>query len=207
MPRTLADPEVEVDRRLATADRPRRCAVAALAPGPLGRGRSPGRRPAVAAWASWSPTPRASTPCRSASTSAGWSCASTSRPRRGPPTRPPIAGRPTIRRSSRSSAARRAVIAGYGSIGREVARQLAALGMRIIAVKPRPEVRDDIARTGCRARATPTARSPSGSSADAELVEVAHEADLLVLTMPLDRRLARDRRSLRSSPPCRREPG
>ena len=34
-----------------------------------------------------------------------------------------------------------AVIVGYGSIGREVARQLAALGLRIIAVKPRPEVR------------------------------------------------------------------
>ena len=36
---------------------------------------------------------------------------------------------------------RTAVIAGYGSIGREVARQLSALGMRIIAVKARPEDR------------------------------------------------------------------
>ena len=33
---------------------------------------------------------------------------------------------------------RTAVVAGYGSIGREVARQLAALGMRILAVKRRP---------------------------------------------------------------------
>ena len=38
---------------------------------------------------------------------------------------------------------RTAVIAGYGSIGREVARQLSALGMRIVAVKPRPEIRAD----------------------------------------------------------------
>ena len=36
-----------------------------------------------------------------------------------------------------------AVMVGYGSIGREVARQLAALGLRILAVKPRPEVRGD----------------------------------------------------------------
>ena len=56
-----------------------------------------------------------------------------------------------------------AVIVGYGSIGREVARQLSALGMRILAVKPRPEIRHDT-RSGCRARAIRTARSRSGSS-------------------------------------------
>ena len=61
---------------------------------------------------------------------------------------------------------RTAVIAGYGSLGREVARQLSALGMRIVAVKPRPEVRTT-PRSGCRAPATPTDRSPIGSSATA----------------------------------------
>jgi phosphoglycerate dehydrogenase-like enzyme len=79
-----------------------------------------------------------------------------------------------------------AVLVGYGSIGREVARQLAALGIRVIAVKPRPEIRADrsyrVAGTG----------DPDGSIPDKivgldALVEVAAEADYLVLTMPLTR--------------------
>jgi phosphoglycerate dehydrogenase-like enzyme len=79
---------------------------------------------------------------------------------------------------------RTAVIAGYGSIGREVARQLAALGMRIVAVKPRPEVRHD-----------PSFRVPGTGDPDGSIperivgveafVETAREADVLVLTMPL----------------------
>jgi phosphoglycerate dehydrogenase-like enzyme len=77
-----------------------------------------------------------------------------------------------------------AVIAGYGSIGREVARQLAALGMRIIAVKPRPEVRRDdsyrVPGTG-----DPDGSIPERIVGDADLIEVAREADLLVVTMPL----------------------
>lgn len=79
-----------------------------------------------------------------------------------------------------------AVLIGYGSIGREVARQLAALGVRVLAVKPRPEIRADssyrVAGTG----------DPDGSIPDRivgldGLVEVAAEADYLVLTMPLTR--------------------
>ena len=77
-----------------------------------------------------------------------------------------------------------AVIAGYGSIGREVARQLAALGMRIVAVKPRPD-----------ARADPSYRVPGTGDADGSiperivgvdrLSEATREADVLVVTMPL----------------------
>ena len=87
--------------------------------------------------------PGASIPSRSPNTSAGWSCASTSqRPGRRdqaahawPDDAPLIS---VVRGTT-------AVIVGYGSIGREVARQLSSLGMRIIAVKSRPSDRRDIA--------------------------------------------------------------
>jgi len=77
-----------------------------------------------------------------------------------------------------------AVIAGYGSIGREVARQLSALGMRIIAVKPRPETRDDPSFR------VPGTGDPDGSIPDRivgveKLLEAARMADVLALTMPL----------------------
>lgn len=77
-----------------------------------------------------------------------------------------------------------AVVAGYGSIGREVARQLSSLGMRIIAVKPRPDQRDDIAFR------VPGTGDPDGSipdriMGDAELLEAVRGADVLVVTMPL----------------------
>ena len=79
---------------------------------------------------------------------------------------------------------KRAVILGYGSIGREVARQLSAMGMRIVAVKLRPELRHDgsyhVAGTG----------DPDGSIPDrivgvADLVEAVRSADVVVVTMPL----------------------
>jgi phosphoglycerate dehydrogenase-like enzyme len=77
-----------------------------------------------------------------------------------------------------------AVLVGYGSIGREVARQLAALGLRIVAVKPRPEVRAD---TSYR---VPGTGDPDGSIPDRivgvdGLAGEAREADYLVLTLPL----------------------
>jgi phosphoglycerate dehydrogenase-like enzyme len=79
-----------------------------------------------------------------------------------------------------------AVLVGYGSIGREVARQLAALGLRIVAVKPRPDLRVDAAFR------VPGTGDPSGtiperiSGIDA-LAEAVREADYLVLTLPLTR--------------------
>ena len=77
-----------------------------------------------------------------------------------------------------------AVIAGYGSIGREVARQLSSLGMRILAIKPRPEVRHDASYR------VPGTGDPDGTiperivGVDA-IVKTVREADILVLTMPL----------------------
>jgi phosphoglycerate dehydrogenase-like enzyme len=77
-----------------------------------------------------------------------------------------------------------AVIAGYGSIGREVARQLAALGMRIVAIKPHPDARADgsyrVPGTG-----DPDGSIPERIVGDDGLVDAAREADVLVLTMPL----------------------
>jgi phosphoglycerate dehydrogenase-like enzyme len=79
---------------------------------------------------------------------------------------------------------RTAVVAGYGSLGREVARQLSALGMRIIAVKPRPEVRAD-ASFRVPGTGDPEGSIPDRIVGDGALEEVAGEADVLVLTMPL----------------------
>jgi phosphoglycerate dehydrogenase-like enzyme len=79
---------------------------------------------------------------------------------------------------------RTAVMVGYGSIGREVARQLSSLGMRIVAVKPRPSVRHDASFR------VPGTGDPDGSIPERivgveELVDVARSADVLVLTLPL----------------------
>jgi len=76
-----------------------------------------------------------------------------------------------------------AVLVGYGSIGREVARQLAALGLRISAVKPRPDIRLD---TSYR---VPGTGDPDGSVPERivgveALAEVARGADYLILTLP-----------------------
>lgn len=79
---------------------------------------------------------------------------------------------------------RTAVVVGYGSIGREVARQLAALGLRIVAVKPRPEVRHD-----------PSFRVPGTGDPDGSIPErivgvealrdAVRDADVVILTLPL----------------------
>lgn len=79
---------------------------------------------------------------------------------------------------------RTAVLLGYGSIGREVARQLSALGMRIVAVKPRPDLRHDTAYR------VPGTGDPDGSIPErivdiSELTTTVAEADVLVLTLPL----------------------
>jgi phosphoglycerate dehydrogenase-like enzyme len=79
---------------------------------------------------------------------------------------------------------RRAVIAGYGAIGREVARQLSALGMRIVAVKPRPGIRHD-SGYGVPGTGDPDGSIPERIVGDGELAEVCREADVLILTMPL----------------------
>lgn len=82
---------------------------------------------------------------------------------------------------------RTAVLVGYGSIGREVARQLDALGLRIVAVKPRPEVRADgsyrVPGTG-----DPDGSIPARIVGVEALADVAREADYLILTLPLTAR-------------------
>ena len=77
-----------------------------------------------------------------------------------------------------------AVIAGDGSIGREVARQLAALGMRIVAIKPHPDVRAD-ASYRVPGTGDPDGSIPERIVGDDGLLGAAREADVLVLTMPL----------------------
>jgi phosphoglycerate dehydrogenase-like enzyme len=96
---------------------------------------------------------------------------------------------------------RTAVIVGYGSIGREVARQLAALGLRVIAVKPRPEMLHDPSFR------VPGTGDPEGSIPDRIVGveargEVAREADYLILTLPLtpESRGLVDRRVLAALP-------
>jgi phosphoglycerate dehydrogenase-like enzyme len=77
-----------------------------------------------------------------------------------------------------------AVIAGYGSIGREVARQLAALGMRIVAIKPHPDARAD-ASYRVPGTGDPDGSIPERIVCDDGLLDAVREADVLVLTMPL----------------------
>ncbi|MEA2630793.1 MAG: hypothetical protein QOE66_1012 [Chloroflexota bacterium] len=77
-----------------------------------------------------------------------------------------------------------AVLVGYGSIGREVARQLSALGMRIVAVKPRPDVRHD------GSYRVPGTGDPDGSIPERivgveRLAATVAAADVVVLTLPL----------------------
>jgi phosphoglycerate dehydrogenase-like enzyme len=77
-----------------------------------------------------------------------------------------------------------AVLVGYGSIGREVARQLAAIGLRILAVKPRPEL---VADASYRVPGTgdPDGLIPERIIGLDGLLDAVAEADYLVLTLPL----------------------
>lgn len=78
---------------------------------------------------------------------------------------------------------RTAAIVGYGSLGREVARVLHALGMRILAVKADPTVRAD---HGWREPGTgdPEGLLPERFAGAAELTSVLGAADVVVLTLP-----------------------
>lgn len=77
-----------------------------------------------------------------------------------------------------------AVVVGYGSIGREIARLLAALGVRIVAVKARPDARHDDAYR------VPGTGDPDGTIPERivgldGLAAAAREADAMVVTVPL----------------------
>ena len=76
------------------------------------------------------------------------------------------------------------VIVGYGGVGREVARVAIAMGMRVIAVKRRPEVRSE---GGFRLPGTgdPEGLFPEQFLGPKDLNVAAALADVLVVTMPL----------------------
>lgn len=78
---------------------------------------------------------------------------------------------------------RRAVIVGYGSIGREAARLLAACGVRITAVKRDPSRRVD---DGWREPGTgdPAGDIPDRWCAPSELAEAVRDADHVIVTAP-----------------------
>ncbi len=78
-------------------------------------------------------------------------------------------------------------IVGYGGVGREIARVCSALGMRVLAVKARPNDRED---TSYRVPGTgdPDASIPDRIVGFDQLDEVASEADALVLATSLTRR-------------------
>jgi len=77
-----------------------------------------------------------------------------------------------------------AVIVGYGGVGREVARLLDALGMRVIAVKNRPELRDDLSYR-VPGTGDPTGTIPERIAGLDEIATVIPLADVVVLTLPL----------------------
>ncbi len=78
---------------------------------------------------------------------------------------------------------RTAAIIGYGSVGREVARLLAACGMRILALKADPTRRVD---HGWREPGTgdPDGSIPARIVGPGSLGDIVAEADLVVLTLP-----------------------
>jgi phosphoglycerate dehydrogenase-like enzyme len=77
------------------------------------------------------------------------------------------------------------VVAGYGSIGREVARLAAAFGMRVLACKGNPDERRQT--SGFREPGTgdPEGTIPERFVAPGQLADIVPEADFLVSTLPL----------------------
>lgn len=79
---------------------------------------------------------------------------------------------------------RTAGILGYGSIGRECARQLAALGMRIVCLKRDPAVRQDHGFTAWPATGDPDGSIPEAWFGPTQVAEMLPQCDLIVVTLP-----------------------
>lgn len=74
-------------------------------------------------------------------------------------------------------------VVGYGSIGREVARLASAFGMRILAVKARPDLRKDPGYTP-PGTGDPEGRLPERFGDISQLEEFFSRSDYAVLTLP-----------------------
>ena len=79
---------------------------------------------------------------------------------------------------------RTAGILGYGSIGRESARQLAALGMRILCYKRDPAVHDDPGFNAWPGTGDPRGELPAAWYGPGQLGELLPQCDLVVVTVP-----------------------
>lgn len=79
---------------------------------------------------------------------------------------------------------RTAGILGYGSIGRESARQLAALGMRILCYKRDPAVRVDGGFNAWPGTGDPRGELPAAWYGPGQLAAMLPQCDLVVVTVP-----------------------
>ncbi len=75
-------------------------------------------------------------------------------------------------------------IIGYGSIGRECARQLAAFGLRILCLKRDPQSRQDDGFNAWPGTGDPEGRIPAGWFGPAQLAEFLPQCDYVVVTVP-----------------------
>jgi len=73
---------------------------------------------------------------------------------------------------------------GYGSIGRECARQLAALGLRVICLKRDPAAREDRDFNAWPGTGDPAGRLPEAWYGPAALEEFVRASDYVVVTVP-----------------------
>jgi phosphoglycerate dehydrogenase-like enzyme len=79
---------------------------------------------------------------------------------------------------------RTAGILGYGSIGRESARQLAALGMRILCYKREPAIREDTGFNAWPGTGDPRGELPDAWFGPGQLAEMLPQCDVVVVTVP-----------------------
>lgn len=75
-------------------------------------------------------------------------------------------------------------IIGYGSIGRECARQLSALGLRVICLKRDPAARRDAGYNAWAGTGDPEGRIPAAWYGPAQLEEFLPQCDYVVVTVP-----------------------